>query len=98
MNNKKQKEVFRKTCKTLVDNGGICFPIDCNDCPFFCGYHEYDDCATNGFRDPGDYWAKNTALVESAKQWLKDNPVMNGVQEIWKVKARRLKKRAEYGY
>ena len=63
---KDQKAVFSETCETLIDNGGVCLAVDCDDCPFSLRYHEHDDCEV-----------LNTALVESAKQWLKDNPAVS---------------------
>lgn len=68
-----QKAIFRETCKTFVHNGGICIDIDCKDCPFSQRYNKGVDCIDNGYTIE-ETCAQDTVLVESAKQWLKDNP------------------------
>lgn len=67
---KELTEEYAKTCESIIEKGGACRDIACNQCPF-----EYDNSTHNWgcmhyVIEEKDSWEKSPSLVINAKLFL----------------------------
>jgi len=71
-----KKEKMIKACEKIVDNGGSCSDIDCDDCPGHRGnYPSRRGCRINGWASASNERATDEATVKAAANYLKENKV-----------------------